>query len=108
LPDMSLESIQQSAKDTSVPLRFWGQLFVLLAGIAVTALGVVLTTFNSRHLLNQLQQLEQERNQLQVEWGQLLLEQSSLVAQGKMEETAISQLGMEVPVPEHVVVLTSE
>ena len=38
----------------------------------------------------------------------LLLEQSSLVAQGKMEETAISQLGMEVAPMETVVVLTSE
>lgn len=105
---MSLESAHQSASHASAPGRFWWQLFLLLAGIAATALGVVLTTFNSRHLLNQLQQLEQERNQLQVEWGQLLLEQSSLVAQGKMEETAINQLGMEVPAMEHVVVLTSE
>lgn len=105
---MSLESAHQAAKDTSAPGRFWWQLLLLLAGIAGTALGVVLTTFNSRHLLNQLQQLEQERNQLQVEWGQLLLEQSSLVAQGKMEETAINQLGMEVPAMEQVVVLTSE
>lgn len=105
---MSLESIQPSVKNPGAPARFWILLFLLLAGIASTALGVVLTTFNSRHLLNQLQQLEQERNQLQVEWGQLLLEQSSLVAQGKMEETAISQLGMEVPSMDQVVVLTSE
>lgn len=105
---MSLEPVQPVVSNTDAPGRFWALLFLLLAGIAVTALGVVLTTFNSRHLLNQLQQLEQERNQLQVEWGQLLLEQSSLVAQGKMEETAISQLGMEVPSMEHVVVLTSE
>lgn len=105
---MKPEPVHQPVSPASVPRRFWGQLLLLLAGIAATALGVVLTTFNSRHLLNQLQKLEQERNQLQVEWGQLLLEQSSLVAQGKMEETAISQLGMEVPPMEHVVVLTSE
>lgn len=83
-------------------------LVLLLAGLAASALGVVLTTFNSRHLLNDLQQLEQQRNDLQVEWGQLLLEQSSLVTQGKVEDMAISQLDMEVPSMEHVVVLTSE
>ncbi len=99
---------RQVLRNTSAPRRFWVLLFLLLAGIAGTALGVVLTTFNSRHLLNQLQKLEQERNQLQVEWGQLLLEQSSLVSQGKVEDTAISQLDMEVPSMEHVVVLTSE
>jgi cell division protein FtsL len=94
--------------EANTPRRFWGQFFLLLGGIGATALAVVLTTFNSRHSLNQLQKLEEERNQLQVEWGQLLLEQSSLVAQGKMEETAISQLNMEVPSMERVVVLTSE
>lgn len=87
---------------------FWLLLMMLLAGISATALGVVLTTFNSRHLLNQLQQLEQERNQLQVEWGRLLLEQSSLVALGRMEDAAINQLDMEVPAMDRIVVLTSE
>ena len=105
---MRFELMRESLHSMSVPRRFWGPLLLVLAGIAATALGVVLTTFNTRHLLNQLQKLEQERNQLQVEWGQLLLEQSSLVAQGKMEEMAISQLGMEVPLMENVVVLTSE
>jgi cell division protein FtsL len=87
---------------------FWLLLALLLVGIAATALGVVLTTFNSRHLLNQLQQLEQERNQLQVEWGRLLLEQSSLVAQGRMEDAAMRQLDMEVPDVDRIVVLKSE
>lgn len=88
--------------------HFWLWFVLLLAGITGTALGVVRTTFVSRHLLNNLQGLEQQRNQLQVEWGQLLLEQGSLVTQGKVEDMAISQLGMEVPSMEHVVVLTSE
>jgi cell division protein FtsL len=69
---------------------------------------VVFTTFTTRHLLNNLQQLVQEQNHLQVEWGQLLLEQSSLVAQGQVEEIAISQLGMEVPAMDKVVVFTGD
>jgi cell division protein FtsL len=105
---MMADGVQPTDRGAVAPRRFWVLLFLLLAGISATALGVVLTTFNSRHLLNQLQKLEQERNQLQVEWGQLLLEQSSLVAQGKVEDTAISQLDMEVPSMERVVVLTSE
>ena len=88
--------------------RYWIAFFVLLASLTATALAVVFSTYTTRHLLNGLQQVVQEQNRLQVEWGQLLLEQSSLVAQGKMEETAISQLGMEVPPMENVVVLTSE
>lgn len=88
--------------------QYWILLLLLLAGICGTALGVVQTTFDTRRLLNQLQKLEQERNQLQVEWSQLLLEQSSLVAQGKVEDLAISQLDMEVPSIDRMVVLKSD
>ncbi len=89
-------------------LRFWALFLVLLVAVTLTALGVVYTTFSSRHLLNSLQQLEKQRNRLQVEWGQLLLEQSSLVAQGKVEDTAIAELGMEVPDMNKVVVFKSD
>jgi cell division protein FtsL len=87
---------------------FWPPFLGLLGATTLTALGVVHTTYESRHLLNNLQQLEKERNQLQVEWRQLLLEQSSLVAQGKVEDAAIAELGMEVPDMNKVVVFTSD
>jgi len=86
----------------------WVLFFALLLAIVGTSLGVVITTYNARLLLNSLQGLVQEQNHLQVEWGQLLLEQSSLVAQGQVEEIAISQLGMEVPSMDKVVVFTGD
>jgi cell division protein FtsL len=88
--------------------RFWIIFCTLLGAVTLTALGVVYTTFTSRHLLNSLQDLEKQRNRLQVEWSQLLLEQGSLVAQGKVEDTAIAQLGMEVPDMNKVVVFKRE
>lgn len=88
--------------------RFWVAFVTLLAAVTLTALSVVYTTFTGRHLLNELQDLEKQRNRLQVEWGQLLLEQSSLVSQGKVEDTAIAELGMEVPDMNKVVVFTSD
>ncbi len=87
--------------------RFWLVFGSLLAVVMLTALGVVYTTFTSRHLLNSLQELENQRNRLQVEWNKLLLEQGSLVAQGKVEDTAIAELGMEVPDMNKVVVFKS-
>lgn len=86
----------------------WITFGVLLVGIVVTALGVVSNTYTTRHLLNNLQQSVHEQDQLQVEWGQLLLEQSSLVAQGQVEEMAINRLGMEVPAMDKVVVFTGD
>lgn len=105
---MKFGKLKKISNAPVVTRKFWVMFTLLLGGITFSALGVVLTTFNGRHLLNDLQKMEQQRNNLQVEWGQLLLEQSSLVTQGKVEDMAISQLDMEVPSMEHVVVLTSE
>ena len=98
-----LENQQAQARQ-----RHWILFFALLTGITATSLGVVFTTYTTRHLLNSLQQLVQEQNHLQVEYGQLQLEQSSLVAQGQIEEIAISQLGMQVPAMDKVVVFTGD
>ena len=95
-------------QQTSLSKWHWVGFCVLLAGIIASSLGVVYTTYNTRHLLNNLQQLVHQQDKLQVEWGQLLLEQSSLVAQGQVEEIAISQLGMEVPAMDKVVVFTGD
>lgn len=88
--------------------QYWLWFVLLLVLVGASGLGVVYTTFSSRHLLNDLQQLEKQRNRLQVEWGRLLLEQSSLVAQGRVEEVAIAELGMEVPDLKQVVVFKSD
>lgn len=85
--------------------RQWLSIISLLAAVFVSAIGVVYSTHESRMLLYQLQQLENERNRLQVEWGQLLLEQSSLVSQGRIEGRAAAELGMKVPGQEDVVIV---
>jgi cell division protein FtsL len=87
---------------------FWAMFAGLLLLVSGSALGVVYTTHMNRALLNDLQQLEKSRNQLQVEWGQLLLEQSSLVSQGRLEEVAMSELGMRAPALESVVIVTNK
>ncbi len=88
--------------------RMWICFSLLLAGLLVTGLSIVKSTHVSRQRLNVLQRLEQERNALQVEWGRLLLEQSSLVAQGKVEEIAESELDMQMPSMKEVVVFTGD
>lgn len=86
----------------------WLGLVALLVVTTGSATGVIYSTHKNRHLLNALQQLEQQRNELQVEWGQLLLEQSSLVSQGRIENVAIAELGMKIPASENVVVVSGE
>jgi len=102
-------SPQEAGRTGAAPgPQYWFWFVVLLVLVAASGLGVVYTTFSSRHLLNDLQQLEKQRNRLQVEWGRLLLEQSSLVAQGRVEDMAIAELGMEVPDLKQVVVFKSD
>ena len=99
---------KSKVKSRPITLKSMVHLVVLLILTTVSATGVIYLTHKSRYLLNELQQLERQRNNLQVEWGQLLLEQSSLVAQGRIENLAIAELGMKIPTVENVVVVTGD
>ena len=94
--------------DNRISVKYWLSPISLLLVVTASATGVIYSTHTNRHLLNELQQLERHRNELQVEWGQLLLEQSSLVSQGRIENLAIAELGMKIPATENVVVVSGE
>lgn len=96
--------IKEGGKQSNSKLE-WAAFFISLILVCSSALGVVYAVNESRHLLNDLQVLENRRNALQVEWGQLLLEQSSLVSQGRVEDIAIAELGMKIPTMENVVMV---
>ena len=102
---MHTAGVRQRIKKTQNSSAFWGGFYLLLLVVCISALGVVYATHSSRHLLNDLQTLENERNALQVEWGQLLLEQSSLISQGRVEDIARAELKMIIPSQEDIVVV---
>lgn len=66
----------------------------LVAAVIVSALGVVYSTHYSRKLFVELTELKQTRDELNVEWGQLQLEQSTWATQGRIEELAREKLNM--------------
>jgi cell division protein FtsL len=72
-------------------------LVILLAAVFGSAIGLVYTTLQSRHLFNELQQQQKEQDQLQVEWGQLLLEQSTWSGELRIERIASEKLKMVRP-----------
>lgn len=79
----------------------------LLALLAfVSALGVVLVKHESRRLFVDLQRLEQARDDLNVNWGRLQLEQSTLGSQGRIESIARERLAMEMLRHEDIVLVT--
>lgn len=77
---------------------------LLLLLISISALMVVYSSHLSRHLFYDLQAERVIRDELQVEWGQLLLEQSTWSSYGRIEELATNQLGMIVPEPHDLVI----
>lgn len=74
-----------------------GMFLLLLLCLLASGLGVVKTTHENRYVFNRLQELKNEANELSVEWGQLLIEQSTFGVEGRIEQKAIDQLGMRVP-----------
>jgi cell division protein FtsL len=84
-------------KTTTIVL--WGALFA-------TALAVVWSRHETRTLFIELQTLNGERDALDIEWGQLKLEQSAWSTHGRVEQTARVNLRMEIPRPSEVRIVT--
>jgi len=70
-----------------------------------SAVGVVYTKHVNRNRHIQLQQLQNTRDKLHVEWTQLLLEQGTLGSDVRVEEVAREQLGMIAPPSDQMVVI---
>ena len=78
----------------------------LLALIVVSALSVVHTRHQFRVTFVALQDAYQERDQLNAEWSQLLLEQSTWAFHHLVEKKARKRLGMTIPGPAGIEVVT--
>lgn len=80
-----------------------------LAGLVILVVGSgVAATYvkhENRKLFMELQTLYKTRDKLDEEWGRLLLEQSTLVGQGRVERLARERLEMVMPDPADVVIL---
>lgn len=72
-------------------------LIILLIAVLISALAVVYSTNSYRVTLNQVEQQEQFTHYLQLQWGQLLLEQASLATPARVEELASDKLQMVLP-----------
>ena len=70
---------------------------VLVILIIVCALGVVTSQHMARKLFMALEKEKETERKLDVEWGRLQLEQSTLVMHGRIERIAREQLNMQVP-----------
>lgn len=77
-------------------------LFVM---VLASAVGVVFSKHESRKLFVQLQSLQKERDQIQIEWGRMQLEQSTWATHSRIERLASKKLNMIIPLAENVIII---
>lgn len=72
-------------------------LLLLVTGIAGTGVGVAHAKYLTRTEFVELQSLRAERQDLEVRWGQLRIEEAALTTQNRIEASARKLLGMRLP-----------
>lgn len=71
---------------------------LLLLSLLLSGLSIIYVTNEHRISVSQLQNLEREAHELQLQRGQLLLEQASLSTPARVEHLAIEKLRMKLPI----------
>ena len=95
LPDSLVGRIQSIWR--MLPVRELVLSLGLVLVMVLTALGVVYSSHISRELFAEQALLQERNDQLQLEWAQLLLEQSAFTSPGQIESVASQELEMVLP-----------
>lgn len=80
-------------------------LAVLLAMVLSSAVGVVFSKHQSRKYFVELQKQNHDRDELNIEWGRLQLEQSTWATHGRIEQSAREKLHMAQPDPNQILLI---
>ena len=89
-----------------MPVNRNGQPILLLMILAVvcviSAIALVYTKHESRSLFVELEQFTTERDELNIEWGQLQIEQSTWATHARIEQVALEELALRRPKPTEI------
>ena len=77
----------------------WFIVGVLSVLVLSSAVGTVYSKHQSRKLFVELQALVAQRDDLEIEWGRLQLEQGTRATHGRVERLARDRLHMHIPTP---------
>jgi len=69
----------------------------LWVAVLASSLGVIYAKQEARNRFNELQKLTKARDDLDIEWGQLQLEQSTWATHGRVEQVARDDLHLIIP-----------
>lgn len=90
-----------------LPIHNQGAFLAVLVVLTLvsSAIAVTYSVHKSRQYLHDLQTLQAERDRLETEWGQLLLEQHAWGAYGRIGRLATEQLQMRNPAPAEIIMV---
>ncbi|HET6782468.1 MAG TPA: cell division protein FtsL [Pseudoxanthomonas sp.] len=80
-------------------------LVVLILGSIASAIGVVYARHRHRLLFVELSRLEKVRDELNIEFGRLQLEQATVAESNRIDQIARMRLGMKFPEAGDIVVV---
>lgn len=98
-----IQSGQQ--KDMEISLFGLFCLVLLVLSVMGTALGVIISTFENRRHLAELETLRADARDMQVLWGQYLVEKSTWAEYGRIHDMALNGLEMQAPRPDQITVV---
>ncbi|MBM4198218.1 MAG: cell division protein FtsL [Gammaproteobacteria bacterium] len=78
---------------------------ILWLAVLASAAGAIFVKHRARELFVELERVNRERDQLEIEWGQLQLEQSAWSTHAFVEHVAATNLGMRTPPPKQIEVV---
>ena len=77
----------------------------LWAAVLLSSAGAIYCKFRARQLFIELEHLSTQRDNLDIQWGQLQLEQSAWSTHAFVESVASRKLHMDMPAPKDIVIV---
>jgi len=78
---------------------------VFVAVGVLSALALIYTKHDSRKLFVELENLTTERDELNIEWGQLQIEQSTWATHARIERVAVEEMSLVRPQSREIYVI---
>ncbi|WP_455211355.1 cell division protein FtsL [Kaarinaea lacus] len=89
-----------------IPVNIKALMVVMLtAAVMISAIGVINAKHQARTAFVELQALKKVRDEMQVNWGRLQLEQAAWSTHGRVEQIASSRLDMILPTEDSIRVI---
>ncbi len=87
---------------------FSGGSIILMLLVIISALAVVYVADLNRRLFIDYQTAQNTHNQLYIDWGKLLLEQSTWATQARVQTLAEQKLNMQLPTAMDIVMINKD